>query len=453
MSHRRLSNIILCTLLLCIISQGIMYAQDYLRLTERDLQGTARYVGMSGAMTAIGGDPSAVQDNPAGLGVYQRAEVAFSLGYMHDRTCQAGGEDNSKTNRFTMPHASIVFALYNMNETSPIIFNNLMFSYRRLQTYNRTMYAAGVDGASLASLITGTNVNIGIDIPSQRTNILNALKVRESGAVNQFSFDWAMNINHRWYVGAGLRIQSYSMNSEGAYEEIFNQKSAEGKDFDLLNETSLIVSGVGTNFAAGVIYRPCQWVRLGYSIETPTIGSFNIYTSGTLSSQTDSLRYSYAPNQTSRRSDFHMPLRTSISTALQIFDKALISLQYDYAHQQDNQDQHTMRAGVEVVPVAGLYLNAGYAFELYRDRNTAPGDPESTIPIDPTFNRQDAYFQHRQYSQYASFGIGYRGRDMFVQAAYQYRWQAINQYAHENLAYNIDTQTHRVVLTLGWHQR
>ena len=49
-----------------------LQAQDFSRMSERSIMGTARYVGMSGAMTAIGGDPSACLDNPAGLGLYRR---------------------------------------------------------------------------------------------------------------------------------------------------------------------------------------------------------------------------------------------------------------------------------------------------------------------------------------------------------------------------------------------
>ena len=45
---------VFCTLSLCAFSQ------DYARLSEQGVYGTARYVGFGGAMTAIGGDPSAV---------------------------------------------------------------------------------------------------------------------------------------------------------------------------------------------------------------------------------------------------------------------------------------------------------------------------------------------------------------------------------------------------------
>ena len=76
---RYIVSFVLCTLSLCT------WSQDFTRLSERSIMGTARYVGMSGAMSAIGGDPSAAHDNPAGLGLYRRAEVLFSLGMSHDK--------------------------------------------------------------------------------------------------------------------------------------------------------------------------------------------------------------------------------------------------------------------------------------------------------------------------------------------------------------------------------
>ena len=76
----------LCSLLLVLGSA--LRAQDIQRFSERQIIGTARYVGMGGAMTAIGGDPSAVQDNPAGLGLYRRSEVMLTLDETIDQTTQ-----------------------------------------------------------------------------------------------------------------------------------------------------------------------------------------------------------------------------------------------------------------------------------------------------------------------------------------------------------------------------
>ena len=80
----------------CVLSAlavfGVGFSQDYARLSERTIIGTARYVGMSGAMTAIGGDPSAVTDNPAGLGLYRRAEAMVTMDIGIDKTLQKDQE-------------------------------------------------------------------------------------------------------------------------------------------------------------------------------------------------------------------------------------------------------------------------------------------------------------------------------------------------------------------------
>ena len=125
----------------------------------------------------------------------------------------------------------------------------------------------------------------------------------------------------------------------------------------------------------------------------------------------------------------------------------MISLQHDYIKQLKEPAVHSLRAGVEVIPVLGMYINAGYAYESTFKPAT------DIVPIDPTFDRQDTYFLHPRQTQYASFAIGYRGAFFLVQAAYQYRWQNINLYAHETARpYDMHADTHRIVLTFGWHR-
>jgi hypothetical protein len=94
-----------------------------------------------------------------------------------------------------------------------------------------------------------------------------------------------------------------------------------------------------------------------------------------------------------------------------------------------------------------LYINAGYVYES-TFKPTA-----RIVPMDASFNRQDTYFLNNRWSQYASCAVGFRGQHVIVQAAYQYRWQHIGMYAHENAdPYNMRADTHRIVLTIGWHR-
>ena len=41
-----------------------------------ELTGTARFVGMGGAMSALGGDISVMSSNPAGIGIYRSNDFA-----------------------------------------------------------------------------------------------------------------------------------------------------------------------------------------------------------------------------------------------------------------------------------------------------------------------------------------------------------------------------------------
>ena len=56
------------------LAGGIAYAQGEMNaytMSQTDLNGTARYLGMSGAFGALGGDISSMSTNPAGLGIYR----------------------------------------------------------------------------------------------------------------------------------------------------------------------------------------------------------------------------------------------------------------------------------------------------------------------------------------------------------------------------------------------
>ena len=53
---------------------------DASRLLDNDLNGTARFVGMGGAMGALGGDISTMGTNPAVIGIYRRNEAIITFG-------------------------------------------------------------------------------------------------------------------------------------------------------------------------------------------------------------------------------------------------------------------------------------------------------------------------------------------------------------------------------------
>ena len=61
---------------------GSAFSQEMLdayKYSSNDLNGTARSLGMGGAFGALGGDISAMSNNPAGLAVYRSSEVVTTL--------------------------------------------------------------------------------------------------------------------------------------------------------------------------------------------------------------------------------------------------------------------------------------------------------------------------------------------------------------------------------------
>lgn len=48
-------------------------------LATEDLNGTARYVGMGGAMDALGAEISTMGSNPAGIGLFRKGQVSATM--------------------------------------------------------------------------------------------------------------------------------------------------------------------------------------------------------------------------------------------------------------------------------------------------------------------------------------------------------------------------------------
>ena len=458
----------------------ISYCQDVQRFSERHLMGTARYVGIGGAMTAVGGDPSAVMDNPAGLGLYRRNEITLSISETIDRTQQAEGIDTYQSARFAAPNIATIWVWGNPNKQRGMIYSNVMLSANRLANFNREIVAKGTGLGMAPSICALTNgldetylqnkpwddTEIGwLSILGYETYLINpqvdslamdvinqyqwtpavdftegSLSVSEVGYYDQYTLSWAGNISNQWYVGLSVNIPTLSYTKRTSHYETDRFQSAELKSMYHL-------SGVGVSGTIGLIYRPIQALRVGASFHTPTMMSLSVQTEGDMYSTVEGKKYeALTPASGVVSSEMVSPLRTSVSVAGQIGNEGLIAVQYDYAHSSEMEDVHTLRIGAEAQATRGLFLNAGYVYE------------SSFMKTDPVWMlgyneiRTDMDYRYTQSSQYLSAGVGYRSDAVVAQLAYQYRWQTVHQYASEMqlLPIEVGTQTHSIVATLAW---
>ncbi len=478
---------IVCALLFV----GTLAAQDQQILSQTELLGTARYVGMAGAMTAVGGDPSAVKDNPAGLGVYRRLEVMLTLEEKLDKVHQYGASTNViGRNAFMATQASFVFSMVDNDRSRGLIANNFMLSYHRLKNYQRE-YSAGYrdDIFSLSDVIAQkTNGLTASDLqpedrwenteiawlscqgydtylidPDPKDPVLWTSKLRagdlvnthmhitETGNINQFSFGWGGNISNRYFVGVSLNMLSLYHNQTVQYTEYFRDSCG------LYNDTYVSYSGVGVNAEVGFIAHPVRWLRLGVSLTTPSYTSITLTSYGDLMGIVpvkDSLGVYRTTNITSptpqsRVTDksIRLPLRVSAGAAFQLKNYGLLSLQYDMAYDKNIYMTHAFRAGLEGVIVNRFFLNAGYAFEGTFKQPKAQCLPYNTI-------RTDAYSQFSNHSHYITAGFGYRSTHFSIHGAYRLRMQQFDTFAHELATpYDLRAMTHSIVISIGFHTR
>lgn len=297
-------------------------AVDAYSLSQTQPRGTARFMSMGGAFTALGGDLSTLNQNPAGIGVYRRSEIGATLDISPSKfTTQGMGAD--KISMSKTPVACNNFGYVGAVRLPGALRNfNWGVSYARVASFDRayqvyvpsantsvTDYIAAyttANGASPADLDFGDNYNPYIDLNSNggyndwlsvlayTSSMISptrdgyvglyqngtrgdaATTVREKGYVDEYNIDFGGNVNDVVYWGLGFGITDLSMTRSSYYSESMENALVPVGD-RLVNGNAGInldnyqhISGSGWNFKVGLIFRPINELRIGLAVHTPT---------------------------------------------------------------------------------------------------------------------------------------------------------------------------------------
>ena len=136
------------------LAGGIAYAQGEMNaytMSQTDLNGTARYLGMSGAFGALGGDISSMSTNPAGLGIYRSSEVVttISLSSIKANTNWNGSKADESKTKFNFDNIAYVGYFPTGNDEG-IVGWNIGLSYNRVKSFNRSYRMNGAQPFSVA---------------------------------------------------------------------------------------------------------------------------------------------------------------------------------------------------------------------------------------------------------------------------------------------------------------
>ncbi|NDV59390.1 OmpP1/FadL family transporter [Bacteroides sp. 519] len=117
---------------------------DAERFMGGDLNGTARYVGMGGAMGALGGDITTIGTNPAGVGIYRSNDLNVSFGFSNvgNKATMAG--TSTETDKFfgSFDNAGFVLAL-RQGDYTPVRFVNFGFNYNKQKSFDKNFLLNG----------------------------------------------------------------------------------------------------------------------------------------------------------------------------------------------------------------------------------------------------------------------------------------------------------------------
>lgn len=281
------------------------------RLLGSDLNGTARYVGMGGAMEALGADISTISTNPAGIGLFRHSTASLSFGAVSQQDVNKFDGLN-KTN-MSFDQVGFVYS----NRISKSSFVNFAFNYHKSRNFDQILSVADtrLNGQSLNGL-TYRKAEIGspalggyeLDFNKQNEVIgwdgdyraqtfsqldymnANALLLdpddqnfyamdadvynfdrAHRGYISNFDLNISGNSNDRFYWGLTIGLKDVNYKGYSEYAEGFVSQSGQDLGYAVYGDERRI-KGSGFDITAGIIFRPVEEspMRIGLSIATPT---------------------------------------------------------------------------------------------------------------------------------------------------------------------------------------
>lgn len=472
-----------------LAASSIAQAQDtYLtdRLTATDdIDGTARYVGMGGALGALGADMSAISSNPAALGLYRKSDISMTFGAYIPQNTNGWNSGHDRSNYEKLARASfdqLGFVWSTKLDDDNLKFLNIGFNYQKKANYNLGFYADNLNLgglsqmdqiAELASEGYDTDYNLAgmaVDhefLSKDATGYYNPYRGQEGyytrhqrGSMQAYDLNVSFNVNDRFYAGATIGFENGNYFSWSSYSELNQDVLGSLGDYTLYNDRK--VDAMGLNAKLGVIGRPIEDnpFRIGLTLETPTwyrMKQSTLYdlTDDVLHQRTNTLE-SYIEYTV------RTPWRGRLSLGSTV-DKFLAwGVEYEYANMAKTamgypsydddgyhnffanskdhamnqltkrvmRGQHTVRAGIEAKPIDALAIRVGYNFVSNRYKDNPSLDQMNLDSKSMNYYTSTDYMTLGA-ANIVTFGLGYKYKKFYADLAYKCKMQNGKFYAFD----------------------
>lgn len=483
------------------------------KLIDNDLNGTARYVGMGGAMEALGADISTMSTNPAGVGLFRKSKVDGSLSVTSQEKYKSFG--NADKTALSFDQLGIVYSMKQWNGS----YLNFGFNYRKSRNFNQILGAASVLNGASQNKLTYLKLSKGV---VESTNDLNYTQVDDlyaghllyneadksyyyypadryifdsgdKGYIGEYDFNVSGNLGNRWYLGLTVGIHDVHYNGYSEYAEHL-EENAEGIDNMALIDSRKI-TGTGFDVKLGAIFRPIEEspFRIGAYIHTPTFYDLTTSNYTVLTDGKDAFNSSE-----SLSFKVNTPWKFGLSLGHTVDNVLALGVTYEYAdygsmdsrekdgsyydswygdyYETSSSDKsmnrhtertlkgvHTLKVGGEVKVTPHFAVRAGYNY-LSGMYDMNDGYKDGTIYSQGSFYASQTAYTNWKATNRLTCGVGYSFNNFNIDFAYQYSTTKgefhpfMNYFAgadepeNNNVASGVDVKNnrHQFLMTVGY---
>ncbi|MEJ7626300.1 MAG: hypothetical protein WKF35_05525 [Ferruginibacter sp.] len=309
-------NILFVIVLLCLKSAVVMaqVPEDAIRYSWLPHNGTARYMAIGGVMGSLGGDISAAFVNPAGLGFFRTGEAVFSPGFLMNRnktSFRDGATSKDTKNSFNLGTSGWIKGTTFKND--PTSGNTYSVAFNQVANFNNVIHYSGLNnyssfseqfaeefsasGKSIDEILNTNSALPYTSAPALYTYLIDTvwdgskyivrgspetildagqalkqdmLKIT-SGGMYELGISLAENRKGKWLLGGTLGIPIVNFKSNTVFTESDTSSGTANLFKSATFTDNFKTLGIGLNVKLGIIYRPEEYIRLGFAIHTPSI--------------------------------------------------------------------------------------------------------------------------------------------------------------------------------------
>ena len=445
------------------------------KLVTPDLNGTARYVGMGGALEALGADISTMGSNPAGIGMFRKSNASLSFGPVTQQ--DAPDLTGASKTKMSFDQAGFVYSM----RTDVDSWINFGFNFHKNTNFNYILSVAdGLNNASQNKL-TYAKAKSGLLYPVSSTeglywnqpyascNQLDDIYTRnlnydnrdntwyydngtaytmdrnQKGYISQYDVNLSGNIHNKVYLG--LTIGLYDVNYK-QYSEYSENLIGPNGAYTLRVNDDRYVDGTGADFKAGVILRPIDEsaFRIGAYIHTPTFYDLKttnqtvVGDGGASASAGESYKFKlFTPWKFGLSAGHTIGTQVALGATFEYADYGSMDSRYNTGRYSDGWSSYedsesdevmnrhteetlkgvaTLKLGAEYRPVPTMAFRLGYNYvsPMYNEN----GFKDGSLNSDGSYYSSATDYTNWKSTNRITCGAGFKFGRMNMDVAYQY---------------------------------